>query len=252
MAARLVDANMKETLTMPRVLIFLTIAICVAGLFVAFWGIQNYKSDKLATLEPPFLTRQIQAHQNVDILLFGDSRAAHWDTALLAGAGSVASAGIGGDVTPAMLKRLDHDVIANSPGLAVIAAGINDIVAGSLLKDKDRRKSNLERVILNIDEIVEQLNKADIPIVLLTISPPLQPNLLRQIVWGNGIAEDVEKVNQSIRALQSDKVKVIETMAVFRSYGGGWLDAVRLDTLHYTPVAYGLLSKEILAVMGEK
>ena len=58
-------------------------------------------------------------------------------------------------------------------------------------------------------------------------------------------------VNEALMALAQENVIIIDTMAVFKSAGQTWLDMVRKDSLHYTPFAYRLLSKEILAVSRE-
>ena len=73
------------------------------------------------------------------IVVFGDSRAAQWADVLQVPGAQVVNRGISGETTAQMALRFERDVIALKPQIVVIQAGINDLVAASVLDRKSTR-----------------------------------------------------------------------------------------------------------------
>ncbi len=70
----------------------------------------------------------------------------------------IVNAGVGGDVTAGMRKRLERDVLSFEPSLVVVQAGAND--AG--------RKTSAIALKADLDPIVKELRGRGIEVVLLT------------------------------------------------------------------------------------
>ncbi|MDG5466844.1 hypothetical protein P9J64_00755 [Deltaproteobacteria bacterium IMCC39524] len=99
-----------------------------------------------------------------DLLLFGDSRIAKWQVGFFNSIGKVVNVGINGDVTPSMLWRLENDVLKMKPKRVVISAGINDIIAGSMMDNEESRQRNVRHVIASLSEIVKQLKTSRVQV----------------------------------------------------------------------------------------
>lgn len=239
---------------MYKFLFRISFILSLMGLVTSYVAVENYKERKIKHLYTPFPSRYVPRNEGVDLLLFGDSRADRWNTTIFEKSGLLAgNAGIASDVTVSMLNRLEQNVINLNPQVVVIAAGINDIVIGSLMETDEDREQNLNSTIANLNDIVKRLLQADISVIILTISPPLKPDLLRKVIWGDNINRDVSRVNEAIKALEQENVYVVDVITVFKMAGKTWIDLCRLDTLHYTPLAYDLLSKKIsFIVKGNK
>ena len=73
---------------------------------------------------------------------------------------NIINSGVGGETASAAVKRLDSDVLAYSPDIAVVCFGLNDI------------NDEKERFVNSLSEIFKRLNEAEIPTVYMT------PNML--------------------------------------------------------------------------
>ncbi len=221
-------------------------ALLVVGLLAAAFAMKLYTNKKLSRMEPPYPSALYDDLPQADIVLFGDSRAANWKLNTLSSLGSVVNAGIRGDVTISMVNRLDTDVLAMQPEFVILVAGINDVVTGSLLPEKERKR-NLGDTKDNLDHIVNKVLESDARLIILTITPPYKMDILRRLLWGNGIEHDVQSLNQHIsRYTKENRVFVIDTEIVFRQSGDDWINTIRRDTLHYTQRAYGLLDEAVM------
>jgi len=86
---------------------------------------------------------------------------------------NVINAGIGGTTAKASLARLERDVIAHHPDLAVVCFGLNDVTGP------------IEDYESAMDEIFRRLKEAGIPAALLT------PNMLNTYVDEDHVREDL-------------------------------------------------------------
>ena len=232
-----------------RRVILVCLALVIACLLATSFALQTYKSKKLSRMEPPYPSIFRGKSPQADIILFGDSRAANWKIDELSNLGVTVNAGIRGDVTISMLNRLDTDVLAMQPKFVILVAGINDVVTGSLLSEQERKK-NLDDTKRNLDQIVDSILKSNAQLILLTISPPLESGLLRRLVWGGNIVDDVQTLNRHLyRYGRFDRVAIIDVVAAFSRSEEDWVKTVRRDALHYSQRAYDILDRAVLGAI---
>ena len=86
---------------------------------------------------------------------------------------NVINAGVGGTTATASLARLERDVIAHHPDLAVVCFGLNDVTR------------SLEDYAAAMDEIFRRFKEAEIPAALLT------PNMLNTYVDEQHVRPDL-------------------------------------------------------------
>jgi lysophospholipase L1-like esterase len=180
------------------------------------------------------------------IVLFGDSRVAQWNPEPdLRSNVTLVNRGIDGETTEQMKLRFENDVLALRPKVVVIQAGINDLVAASLVKG-DLRDAIVDRCVSNLKEFAQRAADKGIDVVLLTIIPPANPPLYRRLVWDSAIWDLVDFVNRRIASAASDgRVAVVDARAGLMS-NGSWNAGMTRDTLHLSAAGYERLN-EIVA-----
>lgn len=83
------------------------------------------------------------------------------------------NAGIAGDTSAGMLKRLKRDVLAHRPTIVCVSAGINDLM----------RNVKPEAYAKNIDGIVKGLQERKVRVVVLTLTPVGSKHEAKQAMW---------------------------------------------------------------------
>lgn len=183
------------------------------------------------------------------IVFFGDSRIKQWTSFLPDDAAYISlNRGIGGETTAQLKLRIQEDVVAHSPNIVVIQAGINDLTTIGLVPERSEEiKLQLKQ---NMQEMVSILLDHDIKVVLTTIIPPAEPNLVRRIIWNSSIDDAVVELNQNLRsAYRDENVLVLDIYKALQDEHGEWQDGVNKDTLHLTARGYekmNLVLKEAL------
>ena len=215
-------------------------------------AISYYKSAKLKRLY--FSNESVTStiiSDKIDILIFGDSRASAWSPSYFGSRNTIINMGIGGETTNSMLSRLNENVIQHSPKHIIICAGINDIIIASMIDEPSSRQTIVENAAKNLKQILSILDANDIHIILLKITPPYDPNLLRNYIWGDNIEADVRYVNHELvkHANSLKNIKIIDVQTLFTHHGKNWKDLYKLDALHYTSKAYELLSNTVSNVL---
>ena len=82
----------------------------------------------------------------------------------------VINAGIGGNNTADLLKRIEKDCLAHKPKLTILMVGTNDMNTAKYIPLADYEK--------NLDEIVKRIKSMKSKILLMTILPCYEPDLL--------------------------------------------------------------------------
>lgn len=183
------------------------------------------------------------------IVLFGDSRIREWTSFSIDNTDYLSlNRGVGGETTVQLKLRIEEDVIAHSPDIVVIQAGINDLTTiGLAPANSEEIKSEVEQ---NIREMVRILLDNNIKVILTTIIPPAEPSLLRRIVWNPSIDSAVSELNQTLRETYSNEnVLVLDIHKALQDEKGKWKEGVNKDTLHMTERGYeemNLVLKESL------
>ena len=231
----------------PLLAVAATGALAILLAAVGLWLRNDYRQEKIATLEAPFRSSQIGirgAGQPARVVFFGDSRVANWDLSPLSSLGPILNAGFGGDTLAGLAARLGRDVLASGPEVVVFLGGINDLTAQSML-DEPTRSDAFAASLAHLDDIVARLRERNIELILLLVSPPLDLDLRRRLVWGSGIEAAVDELNAHLRRLEGPGIRILDSLDVFAASGADWPARVRKDPLHYTPEAYRLLTNAI-------
>jgi lysophospholipase L1-like esterase len=182
------------------------------------------------------------------VVLLGDSRISHWQPLPSLAGCRIVNRGVSNETTPQTLLRFEKDIISLKPSLAVIQVGINDLkTIGVFPKQSQHIIDSCER---NIKTMVERLTANDICVIVMTLVPPAKPELLRRPVWSNEIYSAVHNVNDAIRAIESDKVVVLDCNA-FMTDGKRIKSQYSCDTLHLSRSGYEKLNEHLEPVMIE-
>jgi|KBSSwiStaDraftv2_1062776.scaffolds.fasta_scaffold70631_2 lysophospholipase L1-like esterase len=181
------------------------------------------------------------------VVLFGDSRIAEWSPEpRLRSSARLVNRGIDGETTEQMKLRFENDILALRPQVVVIQAGINDLVAASLVSG-DLRDAIVDRCVGNLKDFARRAAEQGSGVLLLTIIPPARPPLYRWLVWDSAIWGIVDSVNERIGSASANgDVAILDASAALMS-NGSWNRGVTKDTLHLTPTGYERLN-DLLAV----
>jgi lysophospholipase L1-like esterase len=148
-----------------------------------------------------------------------------------------------------MMHRFESDVIDLRARVVVIQAGINDLVAAGLSSERSAVIST--QVAANLEDMVHRASTAGIRVVLLTITPPASPDLLRRLLWSARIPSLVSSVNQELMRLHAPpRVYVVDTQDLLQTPAGQWRPNVTADTLHLTPFGYKVLNTAVRDVFA--
>lgn len=235
----------KRTLVVFFAFAFLA-SVC-ANVFLFKAMLSYYRQVSIVKLDPAnagvYSGKDVQVNAGEPSVVFlGDSRITRWRPFPSLAGCQTFNRGVGGETTAQMLLRLEKDVLALGPGMAVIQVGINDIKAIGLLPEK--RAYIIDSCKRNIKEMVERLTARDISVVILTVIPPGKPELLRRPVWSDDIYTGVQKVNEAIRAMAGDKVIVLDC-DTFMTVDGKIKPEYASDTLHFSRRGYEELDKHL-------
>ena len=220
------------------VLIARTLYVDRARLRVAPLHLDRYRSanEELAATKSPL------------IVFFGDSRIEQWNPIpSFAGYKSVAR-GIGGETTAQMIPRFEADVLQLKPAIVVIQAGINDLVAASILPEGGRI---VRDTIANLKWFATSARDAGIVAIVMTIVRPATPPIWRLPVWSSSIYATVSQVNVQVRNLSEVGARNLDADALLAVEGKALPSRFAADTLHLRPEAYQVLNKSLEVLIQE-
>ena len=162
------------------------------------------------------------------------------------------NAGVGGDITPQALERLDHAVLDRSPTIVTVMFGVND--AGFYRPDTDSF-ADTPRVELPefrrcLTRIVERIQDAGAAVVLLTPLP------MNRHYWGthlkpyveNGLNYLVALYAQTVREIAAERhAPLVDTYTYFDSHP----ETVNMvpDGIHPDPDGHRVIAEMLLPVM---
>lgn len=183
------------------------------------------------------------------LILFGDSRVAQWQPLPEIAMWRVLNRGGAGETTAQMRWRFPSDVLDLQPDAVLIQAGINDLVAASLV-ESESRAIIVRRCLLNLQSFIDQAGARDIPVILMSVFPPASPPLYRLPVWDESILVLVDEVNAALRRMSVEPhVRWIDSAAALMQADGAWRQGASKDTLHLTATGYELLNDVVEPVL---
>ena len=180
------------------------------------------------------------------IVFFGDSRIFMWHPLPAVGHGECVNRGISGDTTEQSLLRLERDVIALSPKIAVMEVGINDLKAIGVMPF--REKMITKACQENLRTMVDKLQAAGIHVVLLTIFPVGRIEWTRRPVWSNKTITAVDSTNALMKQWKGDHLTVVDCDKVLRS-NGRMHPRYALDALHLNAEGYAALNARLTPLL---
>ncbi len=242
-------------IVLKKILILLSITLVCLG--TLFWTSKNhYKHKKIARLhrcQPESLSvLEISAIVgNKRILLFGDSRIQGWGQPDFGKNVAIINMGAGGATTGEALCRIDNAFLRLDPEWSIIQLGINDLVAASMMS-KDMRLKAQEKTLYNLKSIVRKLTSMSSNVLVLTIVPPISPNIIKRLVWGKEISEATEKLSDALMTELPHTVKVYNMKKTFFDYNHNtWKTNYSTDALHWNKEAYAALTIEIKKIISK-
>ncbi|GAA4311796.1 SGNH/GDSL hydrolase family protein [Compostibacter hankyongensis] len=160
-------------------------------------------------------------------------------------ASRVINAGVGGDNTRDLLRRIDKDCLAQRPGLVVLMVGTNDM--------NSRKYVPLEEYRENLVKIIKMVKKQRSKVLLMTILPFYEPYLLTRhpasFYGAEGPAGRRAAVNGTIaKVAREQRVSLLDMGGLFERagrVGTGKISLIRnevnshmTDGIHPTPEGY--------------
>ncbi len=237
----------------PLLRLSLLLNLLGIGLLVALiWQLQSLYSDyryhrTLVQGNSQASTATPTDNDDKTVIMLGDSRVSEWRPALQIDGYRIINAGIGGESTIEIQRRLERDVLRLQPDIVVVQAGINDLTAAATRGMRDVAALRAQ-LIGNLEVILDTLTKNNVRVVLTPIIPAQQLNLPRQIFWTGELHASVTDANHRLRGLARDK-------------GASWFDinqpvtnvkrqaipSMYSDTLHLNQTAYRSLNEALAA-----
>lgn len=178
------------------------------------------------------------------LVLIGDSRIAQWPAAAWPDTFEVINRGIGGETSAQLAQRFGADALALEADVILIQAGINDLVAASLM-DPDQGREVARKTTETLRRIAGEASAAGRRVLIATIIAPARPDMFRLPVWDGSLADLVEGVNADLKSVPwPPGASLIDLSSVLVSGDKRTLDdEFRRDTLHLNATGYKRLTE---------
>jgi len=181
------------------------------------------------------------------VILFGDSRVETWTPLPALPGKNVINAGVTGETTSEMRRRFEKDVLRLHPQTVIIQAGMNDLTA-SLTRNIPAPQQLRDRMIENLEYFVSTLRAADSRVILTSIIPNQDLNLLRKLFWHPDLRQSVSNANRQLQALaQKHQAIWLDINDVFITPDNKVRTELYRDTLHVKAPAYA----QVNGLIGE-
>lgn len=177
------------------------------------------------------------------VLLIGDSRMARWPRELLPARAMVA--GYPGAAAVNIGPTMSAYMAAVRPRTVVIQAGYNDAVAAALHLPGEREAILAEASRSVRDMIAAAKRGGAARIVLLTVAPPMQPDLAWRLVYATRVQGIVAGLNARLEAEKFEGVELVDLAALFGQPGGAIDPRFADGNSHFSRAAYRVLAARI-------
>ncbi len=187
---------------------------------------------------PPQTLEAVEGLQRV--VFFGDSRAQNWPSPHISGYEFV-NRGIGAQTSTQIAGRFEAHVVPLKPDILIVQMGINDLKTIPLFPDQ--RDNIIANCLTNIHKIIDEATAIGARVIVTTVFPVGEPSLERRLfAWSDEIAESVGEVNDSLRAIASDNVLVLDAFVLLVGETGLINPDYALDALHLNSQGYAKLN----------
>jgi lysophospholipase L1-like esterase len=192
-------------------------------------------------------------------VLLGDSRAAAWPlppegpSALgdaPPGPLAFVQRGVSGHTTAQVRLRYEAHVAPLRPAVVVLQAGVNDVVALSLLGEA-RRAPVVAACVENLRAVAERAQAEGAWVVLTTVIPPGRLPLSERLFGPSGPTERaVAEVNAALRALTGPRLRLLDAAALLSDAEGRLRADFQEDPWHVNAAGYRVLDAELRRVLA--
>lgn len=184
---------------------------------------------------------QSDVSENV-VILFGDSRVETWKPLPNIAGKTIVNAGVTGETTSEMRRRFEHDVLRLKPETVIIQAGMNDLTANVTLNIPNPEQ-HLQRMHANLEYFVSTLTTMGVQVILTSVIPNSDLNLLRKAFWNTSLPATVADSNNKLKQLAGDyRATWLDISHVFHDQDNKIRSNLYRDTLHINPFAYELVN----------
>ena len=168
-------------------------------------------------------------------------------------AGTIVNAGVGGNSSSDLLRRLENDVLSKRGDIVIMMVGTNDSLNSRKLKSPAVFEENLK-------SLVGQITGSGRRLLIMTLPPFVSDYLFSRHsaeAYGSiSPSERLESLNVMIRNLEGNpSVRVVDIHAVFEERGGATKNASSLlrneansgveDGVHPTAEGYGVIAQAL-------
>ncbi|GEM_PF-1748613 len=229
------------------------ILVLAAGLSIGY-SVNSYKKAKLARLDNCSPTAgnipQTTANPTAErVVLIGDSRILEWGKPDLGEKVEVINLGVAGETTGETLCRIDDRLLSLTPDWYIVEVGINDMVAASMLSREEQKKI-LGQSLHNIKQIAARLSSGKSKVLLLTVPPPISPDIIRSLVWGNSIEEITEELSYALLNELPENIHVYDMKKIFFDRNThSWKTGLSRNALHWNSKGYAILNTEVMEIL---
>lgn len=168
----------------------------------------------------------------------------------------VINAGIGGNSTRNLLKRVERDVLAHQPAVVVMMVGTNDAL-------NSNNSVPIKEYGENLKQLVKSFTEAGSKVVLMTIPPCIDELLFsrhKAKFFTDRSPEDrIADVNAEVKKLaQSDGVRLVDVHALLEKGGAGSEKSSLLrnvansrskDGVHPTSEGYDVIAQGVFEIL---
>lgn len=220
------------------------LAASLAGYFAYRFYLERARLKLVPTFEFRFANENARLPPPMDIrvVMFGDSRIMDWQPKPAITRFELVWRGIRGETTGQMVHRFAADTRGIAASVVVIQAGINDLVAGTSLREG---RSAADLAFRNMQAMIESSTASGVDVILLTVIPPASPPPLRRIVWSDSIYGLVADFNLRLHTLAGSHVRILEADKILCGRSDRVPQRLARDTLHLLPLAYDMLNQEL-------
>lgn len=178
------------------------------------------------------------------LVFFGDSRAAAWPAPLGLELFDTENRGVGSQTSAQVLGRYAIHVQPLAPRLVVLQVGINDLKTIALFPHR------AERIVANcksnIANIIQHSKRDGSEVILTTVFPLGAIPWERRPFWSDEVEVKLDELNQWIRSMHSDRVRVFDAWKILIGKQGKIDPNYSRDFLHLNDEGYRILNLELI------
>jgi lysophospholipase L1-like esterase len=184
--------------------------------------------------------------RNVEVVFFGDSRAASWVAPEIDGF-EFLNRGISSQSSVQVRLRYDDHVRPLPVDVLIVQVCINDLKTIGLFPE--HKKKIIENCQNSIREITELAREQGAVVILTTVFPVGQVPLERRLFWSDDIPAAVVEVNRFIDSLGGEGVIIFDAYSILADERGELRASYRFDELHLNSAGYEALNRELVDLL---